>query len=673
MHKLLVCLFISAALVSGQSLLNEFEQEQFFLFLENHRHLRATAGEAQSAYGLSGASLQAIDLAAVSAASQLNRIAESSITSQKQQADRRDALQQTAIALRGKISSHEWQALMEHIQRSVHLMRIDVDSTETEKGRSIQNTSRSSTILWLGEQLTHYNGQLYGRSDSYATGADVYSWRPYVKQHKFSKDGQQISYWPQASANPGSIAWAAGFTTPSFGSFKVESFHEFENIYTGAKLPPYSSIGNPYNAPVACTTSNGYCRLETSISATLSFTGSAEAGQPTHTVNAKGSGNVTVTANVTPSWMDPSIITWTNGTPGATNLQRLVPRSTPGDTSIRAAIGASQAGTVVVHVLDATAAPSAVNDAPKTWSLGNSIVPPNDPGLTVFGGAYGITDPTYQFTAHVSGNRWVFRLGGISHQYALGINAAWGGGPVRHDLPVGDVLPFPLAGLATTQQAYNTARDDLDTSGLVAVGPDRTRYWVRSITQNHEDEHVKRFYSSQFWLQEMNAFETFLETNPATAKDFSCFSPAWSDAATAKSRIQELVLDNEMKVRHTQADSRERPDSERETHNITNPLYVPIRSAIPSPLAPQINVGGIVPSTIRRGDSNKYLEIYGSYLNASPSVSVSGTGVTVMIDYVGKYQVNVKYSVSADAPLGQRTLTLTTAYGASSQPITVSN
>ena len=133
------------------------------------------------------------------------------------------------------------------------------------------------------------------------------------------------------------------------------------------------------------------------------------------------------------------------------------------------------------------------------------------------------------------------------------------------------------------------------------------------------------------------------------------------------------MLDNEIKVRHTKAYSRERPDSERETHNITNPLYVPIRSAIPSPLAPQINVGGIVPSTIRRGDSNKYLEIYGSYLNASPSVSVSGTGVTVMIDYVGKYQVNVKYSVSADAPLGQRTLTLTTAYGASSQPITVSN
>ncbi|MDZ7638034.1 MAG: hypothetical protein U5J83_07260 [Bryobacterales bacterium] len=196
---------------------------------------------------------------------------------------------------------------------------------------------------------------------------------------------------------------------------------------------------------------------------------------------------------------------------------------------------------------------------------------------------------------------------------------------------------------------------------------------MQTITQNHETEHVNRFYSATFWQQEMNAFETYLETNAATAKDFNCFSPSWADANTAKSTIQSTVLDAEMAARHGRANDRELLDSEVETHRITNPQYVPIYSAIPNPLAPQINVGGILPSTVRRGDSNKYLEIYGLYLDASPSVAVSGTGVTVMIEYVGKYQVNVKYSVSTDAPLGQRTLTLTTAYGTSGQPITVSN
>lgn len=672
---MIVFLLFLAVLSSGQSLLNEFEQEQFFLFLENHRHLRATAGEAQSAYGINGVSLRAIDSASVLAASQLNRVAESSAPSRKQ-TDRSIALQQIAIALRSAISPNDWQELMAHIKRSVHLMRIDVESAPTGKSGSMQRAATGGTTLWLGEQITPYNGQLYGRSESFVTGADVYSWRPHVKQHKFSKDGQTISSWASATAGPGGVAWSAGSTPTSLGSFKVESFHEFENIYTGQKLPPFSSIGNPYGVPVFCITQNGYCRLETSISATLSFSGSPENGQPTHSVNAKGSGNVTVTANVTPDWMDPSIIAWTNGSSGSTGLERLVSRSTPGDTPVKAWIGSSQIGQVVIHVVDASEAPAAANNAPKNWSLGKTIVPPSDPGLTVFGGGQsGITDPTYQFTPHISGNRWVFRLGEISHKYAQGVNPAWAGGPMRWDLPVGNVLPFPLSGLPTVQQAYDTARSDLNTSGLLGTGygPSRTRYWVQSITQNHEDLHVQRFYSSGFWVKEMNTFETYLETNAATAKYFKCFDASWGDAGSAVAAIRSSALDAEMALRHGKANDDEETLSEILTHDATNPQYVPIHSAIPSPFAPQINTGGILPSTIRQGDSNKYLEIYGSYLNASPNVAVSGSGVTVMIDYVGKYQVNVRYSVSADAPLGQRTLTLTTAYGASSQPITVSN
>ncbi|MCL4784968.1 MAG: hypothetical protein KJZ70_18220 [Bryobacterales bacterium] len=171
----------------------------------------------------------------------------------------------------------------------------------------------------------------------------------------------------------------------------------------------------------------------------------------------------------------------------------------------------------------------------------------------------------------------------------------------------------------------------------------------------------------------MNVFETYVETNTSTAKYFKCFDAYWADAATAKSTIQSTVLDVEMATRHSVANSTEGQNSEVIIHDLTNPHYVPIHSSIPSPFAPQINVGGIIPSTIWRGESNKYLEIYGFYLNASPIVSVSGTGVTVTIDYVGKYQINVKYLVSVNAPLGQRSLTITTAYGSSSQPITVSN
>jgi hypothetical protein len=80
---------------------------------------------------------------------------------------------------------------------------------------------------------------------------------------------------------------------------------------------------------------------------------------------------------------------------------------------------------------------------------------------------------------------------------------------------------------------------------------------------------------------------------------------------------------------------------------------------------PPPSIGGIYPATGSRGTSG-WVGIYGENLAFSePTVSVSGTGVTVWNMYVSPVQVNVGWTIDSDAEPGERTLTLTTASGTS--------
>ncbi len=82
-----------------------------------------------------------------------------------------------------------------------------------------------------------------------------------------------------------------------------------------------------------------------------------------------------------------------------------------------------------------------------------------------------------------------------------------------------------------------------------------------------------------------------------------------------------------------------------------------------TPVPPHIN--GIDPTAAARGSSG-YIAIYGDHLiDGYGVVSVSGSGVSVTNVYESTLQINVSYTISANAAPGPRTLTVTTSAGVS--------
>ena len=321
-----------------------------------------------------------------------------------------------------------------------------------------------------------------------------------------------------------------------------------------------------------------YPAVEASVlSVDLSANTTKEVGKDDHYLKLKNSGDVIVTATLTPS-VDPSVISWSGGTPGADNLHRVVSSDTPGDYDISALVNGAVCKTIRIHVIDASAAPAAGVDAPKTCQLAGTANPGGNFGLTVVTiGQQGVTRPDYNVDPYFSTDRWVFRVRDITHGYKLGINSQG-----RIDLPTGNPTPFPLVSGMNLTQSHARARSDLDTAGLVAIGPPRVSYWVEFITQAHEEEHVNRFYSAPFWTYHMGLFESDDVEASTVYVIYDCANSATvtgSGAVNSKTAAWNTAVTD----RHNAADAAEIGGSEVHCHGVSNPMYVPIWSAIPNP------------------------------------------------------------------------------------------
>ena len=187
--------------------------------------------------------------------------------------------------------------------------------------------------------------------------------------------------------------------------------------------------------------------------------------------------------------------------------------------------------------------------------------------------------PSYNIDPYFEGNRWVFRLRDISHGYKMAIQSRG-----RIDLPTGNPTPFPQVPGFSVQDSHTFARNDLDTSGLPAgSGPQRINYWVQFITENHEQFHVNDFYTdTAFWPMHMGLFESEDVESSAVGVVYDC-NDATTVTATAAVAKLKPTWDAAISTRHGAAFDDFFMLSEVRAHDATNPQYVPIRSAIPSP------------------------------------------------------------------------------------------
>jgi hypothetical protein len=321
------------------------------------------------------------------------------------------------------------------------------------------------------------------------------------------------------------------------------------------------------------------CAPPITVILTFSGAGGTESGKPKHSLSLKGSGDITITATLNPPGTNPSVLSWTGGVAGADNLHRLVHASSAGDTDVTAT-APDNSDTIRVHVIDATAPPTAAIDAPKTYSNGGTANPGTNFGLTVVTiGDQGVTAPTYHVDSYfdTSAGKWFFRVRDISHSYKMGTNSQG-----RIDLPNGNPAVFPLPAGFTLQQGHTEARDDFDTTGLVNIGPRRRSYWVAFITTDHENAHVSHFYSASYWLNYMGLFESQDVESSSVNVVFDC-NDSNTTTGTAAVASKTSSWNTAIANRHNAADQAEGPTAETYAHGVSNPEYVPIRNAIPNP------------------------------------------------------------------------------------------
>jgi subtilase family serine protease len=87
-------------------------------------------------------------------------------------------------------------------------------------------------------------------------------------------------------------------------------------------------------------------------------------------------------------------------------------------------------------------------------------------------------------------------------------------------------------------------------------------------------------------------------------------------------------------------------------------------------------IASLTPSSLTTQVSSGYVTILGSNLdNASgtTSTTISGTGITSTTSYVSSNQINVYYTLAANATLGSRTVTVTNNAGSGTASLTITN
>jgi len=516
---------------------------------------------------------------------------------------RQQAVQAAKARLLSAISAGSWQQI-QAVMSSVIAPRlsaipVSISTTGTTKTPAAAPKMAAATTTWLyvWSEINFYNGGLGGRQDSWPEGPDAINYCSTVDGVKSSLNGGVFDGpWSKTSCG-GGRAWA-GFSrsSPSRGTYKIEAFHRFLNEVTKQSYPPFTNwAGGSSPTPPATwyfDPNNGYDAYQTPVDFSLQVSAVQESGKPGHHVSPQNCPSpIIITAVFTPaipSYNAPPPVAWSGGYAGSDNVHRNVACTNPANNVITASVGTSMSSSVTVHVADANAPGPAGQASLSYSSIGVPVINPGDFGLTVVSiGDQGVTAPTYTITPGFSGDRWTFRVANISHGYKLGIQSN-----LNTDLPQGNPQPFPIAPKLppywqNVTDAHAQARLDLDTSQLVpntstAVGPRRSYYWVEYITSAHEQAHVTHFYSPSFpyWNRYMRDFETY--DVEATSLVYNCSDPTTTSGSAAVAKFR-TNWDSAIANRHRSADQAEIATAEPYAHGQTNPMYVPIWSAIPVP------------------------------------------------------------------------------------------
>lgn len=227
-----------------------------------------------------------------------------------------------------------------------------------------------------------------------------------------------------------------------------------------------------------------------------------------------------------------------------------------------------------VFFANAPALPGGAAPAPRLahTQVGRSN-PGGDFGLTVVTiGTQGVKSPVYTLAQFFEGVNWRFQVGRIQHGFKIGI-ASQG----KRDVPsAAGVNPAQAARIIT----------DLTPTPGAPSGPPRVTFWVRRITQLHEEAHRDHFYlpAHGFWPASMATFAT------NTAAVTVPFAPGTAATAAQAKTLAKAGMDADVAAQHGVADATELGGAETFAHGVSNPFYVALVAAIrasvrPPPLA----------------------------------------------------------------------------------------
>ena len=635
---------------------------------------------------------------------------------------RRGILQNLQSQLQSQLSASSSGAISAFIQGGLRPQMSAADLATTAP--CIPTSSLSCIYLYseinFYRDVTNANARgLGGYVKSWVEGGDAAHYCSTVKDWKGTftpANGEKKVYSSGNNTNTVCNGGAAfiGFTEPNpgRGTYKVEAHHEFtfthKNSNGGTVVDVITSFPSLYlgiSPPWPATRtlqSDGYDKYETPVDFGLQVTATPELGKPGHhliTKNCAAPVSVQVVFTpplpppVPPATVTPAPpITWTGGTAGADNLHRQVPCTSPGDVTVRAAMGTNLYADVTVHVVDAVP-PGPLGQANITQNYLGYIDPGVNFGYFLNGidAAGAATPPSYfpSVTAGLDGDHWVFRLGSIVDGYKTGAHSLG-----RTDLPQGNLRPFPIAdrlvaaeGAVTVVRAHAAARDDLNTSEVVpnkAVvgGPPLQYYYVANIIEAHEQKHVEHFYlpalapGAGWYYQNMLSFERDIVENPVVSSvNYSCepaIRPGENTGSGAKSLRRLTTWDDALDQLYKGADRTDLLDTEDYAYRSTNPQFDLIRNQIPTGGAPQLNEATMSPHTATPG-TLQMINIDGTNLDAHPVASIvpDDPKVSVFYDSGTPTHITLRVLVAPDAPLGARTIKVETDNGFSTVTLTI--
>lgn len=222
---------------------------------------------------------------------------------------------------------------------------------------------------------------------------------------------------------------------------------------------------------------------------------------------SKGLGDVTVQLKVSPSGitLPTGFVSWTGGSAGADQLQRIVSKSSLIESG--EGVTATAAGGSVfngrIYVFEGSPPGAAVN-ANVAVTRDDSIC--SQPfGVTARGDAW---TPTETYKVYYESKKWKFVFDTVAYEIKWGINS---GG--HTDVPNGAANPFPLGmGMppsSTETQKKTQAKSDL-TPDAIGRAP-RLCYWSSLLTQRHEQFHASD-WRDNYYTPKIQEAETWIET-----------------------------------------------------------------------------------------------------------------------------------------------------------------